>query len=184
MATHSSILAWRIPTDRGAWRATIHGVEKSQTWLSHKAQHTHEQRKRNSVKEELVFLFLKWMTLTSTVGGRAEHVGILIPQPGIEPSPPHWKCRALTTGLPGKSQYWLLESLLFGCKWININATVYKVSIFTTHWQLCHLQLFKVIMEYFRCQLKMYKGEIHFQNSFREKGQDLWLFEQQPISVE
>ena len=23
MATHSSILAWRIPMDRGAWRATM-----------------------------------------------------------------------------------------------------------------------------------------------------------------
>ena len=34
MATHSSILAWRIPMDRGAWWATIHGVTKSQTWLS------------------------------------------------------------------------------------------------------------------------------------------------------
>ena len=31
MATHSSMLAWRIPIDRGAWRATIHGVTKSQT---------------------------------------------------------------------------------------------------------------------------------------------------------
>ena len=31
MATHSSMLAWRIPIDRGAWRATIHGVAKSQT---------------------------------------------------------------------------------------------------------------------------------------------------------
>ena len=31
MATHSSILAWRIPTDRGAWRATVHGVTKSRT---------------------------------------------------------------------------------------------------------------------------------------------------------
>ena len=29
MATHFSILAWRIPTDRGAWRATVHGVAKS-----------------------------------------------------------------------------------------------------------------------------------------------------------
>ena len=28
MATHSSILAWRIPMDRGAWRATGHGVAK------------------------------------------------------------------------------------------------------------------------------------------------------------
>ena len=28
MATHSSILAWRIPKDRGAWRATVHGVAR------------------------------------------------------------------------------------------------------------------------------------------------------------
>ena len=31
MATHSSILAWRIPVDRGAWRAAVRGVAKSQT---------------------------------------------------------------------------------------------------------------------------------------------------------
>ena len=31
MVTHSSILAWRIPMDRGAWRATVHGVTKSWT---------------------------------------------------------------------------------------------------------------------------------------------------------
>ena len=36
MATHSSMLDWRIPwienlMDRGAWWATVHGVEKSQT---------------------------------------------------------------------------------------------------------------------------------------------------------
>ena len=29
MATHSSILAWRIPMDRGAWQATVYGVAKS-----------------------------------------------------------------------------------------------------------------------------------------------------------
>ena len=28
MATHSGILAWRIPMDRGAWQATVHGVAK------------------------------------------------------------------------------------------------------------------------------------------------------------
>ena len=33
MATHSSILAWRIPMDREARWATVHGVEKSQTQL-------------------------------------------------------------------------------------------------------------------------------------------------------
>ena len=33
MPAHSSILAWRIPMDRGAWRATIRRVAKSQTQL-------------------------------------------------------------------------------------------------------------------------------------------------------
>jgi len=28
MATHSSILAWRIPLTRGAWQATVHGVTR------------------------------------------------------------------------------------------------------------------------------------------------------------
>ena len=31
MATHSSILVWRIPMDRRAWQATNHGVTKSWT---------------------------------------------------------------------------------------------------------------------------------------------------------
>ena len=34
MATHSSIFAWRIPMDRGAWWDTILGVSKSRTQLS------------------------------------------------------------------------------------------------------------------------------------------------------
>jgi len=34
MATHSSILAWRIPMDRGAWQVTVHRVTKHQTQLS------------------------------------------------------------------------------------------------------------------------------------------------------
>ena len=34
MATHSSILAWKIPIDRGAWWAAVHGVARSQTQLS------------------------------------------------------------------------------------------------------------------------------------------------------
>ena len=31
MATNSGILAWRIPMDRGAWRATVHRVAQSWT---------------------------------------------------------------------------------------------------------------------------------------------------------
>ena len=34
MATHSSILAWRIPMDRGAWRAIVHMVAENRTPLS------------------------------------------------------------------------------------------------------------------------------------------------------
>ena len=34
MAAHSSILAWRIPIDRGPQQATVHGVTKSQIRLS------------------------------------------------------------------------------------------------------------------------------------------------------
>ena len=41
-ATHSSILAWRIPMDRGAWQPIVHGSAKSQTQLSDKS-HTHIQ---------------------------------------------------------------------------------------------------------------------------------------------
>ena len=40
MATHSSILACRIPMDRGAWRSTGHGVTKSWTVVSDEAQHS------------------------------------------------------------------------------------------------------------------------------------------------
>ena len=35
MTTHSSILVWENPMDRGAWWATVHGVAtKSQAWLT------------------------------------------------------------------------------------------------------------------------------------------------------
>ena len=34
MAAHSSILAWRIRMDRGAWQTTVHGVAKSRIRLS------------------------------------------------------------------------------------------------------------------------------------------------------
>ena len=38
MATNSSILAWRIPMDSGAWWAPVHVVPKSQTQLSNLTQ--------------------------------------------------------------------------------------------------------------------------------------------------
>ena len=41
MATHSSILAWRVPrTEEPAWWATVHRVAKSQTQLKQLSTHT------------------------------------------------------------------------------------------------------------------------------------------------
>ena len=40
-ATHFSILVWRIPTDREAWQAKVHGVAKSRTWLSKHSESNH-----------------------------------------------------------------------------------------------------------------------------------------------
>ena len=43
IATHSGILAWRIPMDRGAWRVTAHRIAESQTALDERlstAQHS------------------------------------------------------------------------------------------------------------------------------------------------
>ena len=41
--THSNILAWTIPLDRGVWRAIVHGIAKSRTQLSdyHSLTHPH-----------------------------------------------------------------------------------------------------------------------------------------------
>ena len=43
MATHSSILAWRIPwiLDRGDWRAMVHRLAKSQAQVKQLSTHTH-----------------------------------------------------------------------------------------------------------------------------------------------
>ena len=41
MATHSSILAWKIPMDKWAWRTTVHRVTKTQTWLKCFSTQTH-----------------------------------------------------------------------------------------------------------------------------------------------
>lgn len=49
-----------------------------------------------------------WLTgplqknLQTPVWPRGTDCGISTPQPGTEPRPLHWKCRGLTSGLPGK----------------------------------------------------------------------------------
>ena len=41
MASHSSTPAWRIPMDRGAWQASVHGVTQSRTQLKCLSTPTH-----------------------------------------------------------------------------------------------------------------------------------------------
>ena len=36
--THSSILTWRIPMNRGVWQAAVHGVAKTRIQLSNQPQ--------------------------------------------------------------------------------------------------------------------------------------------------
>ena len=60
MATHSSVLAWRISMDRKAWWAVVHRVTKNQTQLKrlstgmHKALHTKKINHRISIVSQKV----------------------------------------------------------------------------------------------------------------------------------
>ena len=40
LETHSSILAWRIPMNRGAQQGKVHGITQSQTRLKQLSMHT------------------------------------------------------------------------------------------------------------------------------------------------
>ena len=44
MTTHSSILALEKPMDRGAWRATVHRVAKSQKQLKRLSTHAYGRK--------------------------------------------------------------------------------------------------------------------------------------------
>ena len=50
MATHSSIVAWRIPMGRVAWWATVHGVTKSETQLKQLRKDTHLRKDYTDVE--------------------------------------------------------------------------------------------------------------------------------------
>ena len=56
MTTHSSILAWRIPMNRRAWRATVHSPQ------GHKTSGMTEQLSTDGLQEPsfLIYEFLKW----------------------------------------------------------------------------------------------------------------------------
>ena len=59
MATHSSVLAWKIPVDRGAWQAIVHRVTKSWTQLS-----------------DQYFHYFSWITLGNNMKSIDLHPGL------------------------------------------------------------------------------------------------------------
>ena len=86
MTTHSSILAWRIPTDIGAWRATPHGLQRVGTKHS-------TSMYENSNCSTSIYLFTYFYFQPHCAAS-----GTLVPWPGIKPmpstlggqSPNHW----------------------------------------------------------------------------------------------
>ena len=53
LATHSSVLAWRIPMDRGAWRARVRGVAKSQTRLKQLSTHARTHSSKAGIETKI-----------------------------------------------------------------------------------------------------------------------------------
>ena len=62
MATHSSILAWKNPMDRGAWQATVHGVRKELDTLSWLNTHTHTRLQIKRWKGNSLTVQAKWLS--------------------------------------------------------------------------------------------------------------------------
>ena len=61
MPIHSIILAWRIPMDRGACQATVHGVAKSQTQLTSEQLSTHVFQFPLIINLRKTFSLDKWL---------------------------------------------------------------------------------------------------------------------------
>ena len=51
MATHSSILAWKNPKDRGAWQATVPGVAVSKAGLRGKFMTPNAQEEMSQIND-------------------------------------------------------------------------------------------------------------------------------------
>ena len=69
MATHSRILSWRIPMDRGAWWARVHSITTSWTQLKRLSLHTqadlkHLLMKITSVDTQMAYMTCDEMCLT------------------------------------------------------------------------------------------------------------------------
>ena len=76
--------------DRGAWRAIVHGVAKSQTQLSTRAcMHACKMKEKAFFLFFFFFLFSFWLIQVAC--------GISVPQSVIDPHPLQWKLKVQWT---------------------------------------------------------------------------------------
>ena len=102
MATHSSILAQKIPMDRGTYRITVQGVSKNQTWL--KAWTTTTTPCLNPIyppKPTLAF------TVSDTAYASSQ--GLLVPLAAESPD----NAASLAKGQPAQKSHFLSFQKLF-----------------------------------------------------------------------
>ena len=85
-ATHTSILAWRIPMDRGAWRVTVHGVEESDTTKQLSTAEALYNSPNPLLSVNIVIGFLQWLSRKESACS-AEAAGDLGSIPGSGRSP-------------------------------------------------------------------------------------------------
>ena len=87
MATHSSILAWRIP-GMGAWWAATYGVAQSRTWLTQLSSSSSEWKK---VKSELLHPSMGFSR-------QGYWSGLPCPSPGGSSQPRDWSLVSCIVG--------------------------------------------------------------------------------------
>ena len=124
MATHCSIPAWRIPMNRGAWQATVHGVLRVRyDWAANAFTFMFKFIRSFqtlffqsglpfyipfSKVRDLQFVYLtasSIFTILKKFWPHPEACGILVPQLGIKPMPLALKGRVSTTELPGSPHF-------------------------------------------------------------------------------
>ena len=72
---HSNILAWRIPRDRGAWRATVHRVAQSWTRLKWLSMHAHRVMQGYQFRSCYSYFGLGWWYQRTKVRKCEEQLG-------------------------------------------------------------------------------------------------------------
>ena len=139
MATHSSILA-NNPMDRRAWQAIVHGVSKTQMWLSMHICSLKENKSQGSLKNMALghshvqseYFFIVQISIWNLhFGIKKKHPHTLILKDAMG-----WWCSHFY-----KLKQWNCGSLCKGSQNIEINTTLCSLNCITIKYWLLHLCL-------------------------------------------